>query len=68
MTDREEGVRGAGTAPAATTPNVGDRYRLREMRRASRELDQLLGVQRADHVEPDWSQYALGWNERGAAA
>jgi hypothetical protein len=63
----EGSVRPAANRPAAVF-TVGERYRLREMRRASRELDQLLGVERTDYTEPDWSQFALGVAERRAAA
>lgn len=58
MTEPLGGARPADIRPG-TDPTV-------ERRRASRELDQLLGVGRADRVTPNWDDFAMGWEERRA--
>lgn len=58
MTMQDGGARPAPNRPA-TASIVG-------RRRASRELDKLLGVGRTDYVTPNWDDFALGWEERRA--
>lgn len=71
MTDATGGAGPAANRPGAldTVPNRSDIRRAARIRyKAARELDQLLSVERTDTASPDWDQFALGWNERRAAA
>lgn len=58
MTEPTGGARPAPNRPATLT--------MVARRRASRELDALLGVERTDRVTPNWDDYALGFEQRRA--